>query len=227
MARVDSIAHRTDFRLLDTLPADFSPSNALFEMLRGSHFIFSTLAWSAIFFYCLGQLYSAIFPFIHFGVRWGEQNAFQQLCFYACAGVGALLVGLLPNVVRYAQFGLVMKYLLSIGVGIDRATVEMVIADMYLPPQAFFVRTAIPADLLPPELVPVVANFLERGDIDVGYLTAADCEAMRDTVSNLRSASRDTAAHIVCAQSRKPSAASRATTSSGVSDPLLPQHEFV
>ncbi|CUG06504.1 transmembrane protein, putative [Bodo saltans] len=56
--------------------------------------------------YFFGQLFSIIFPFLHFIIYRGHQNLLQCFCFYGAAGTMFVIICLAPRIYRFVLFGL-------------------------------------------------------------------------------------------------------------------------
>ena len=149
----------------------------------------------AVFIYVIGQLYSLVFPFVHFGIayRSGHVNLLQQYCFYGTAGCMVVVLLLMPRAFSYVIFNLAADFAVRqrpafLRQGQQERTLERYIEDYFLPPHAFFIADAVPADLLPMDLVGTVAKFLRRDDLKLREVTAEDCRRVKERMMDVMTA---------------------------------------
>ena len=141
------------------------------------------LAVTAFILYWIGQLYSLVFPFVSFIMFFDRQNLLQKFCFYATAATTAFFFVLLPYSYQYVWFCLETKCLwrsVASSEFMKMDLISQVVQDYHVPPQHYLLRLAIPGDLLPTDVVGVVASLMRRGDLDMSSLSIKQCRDIKE-----------------------------------------------
>ena len=131
--------------------------------------------------YALGQIFSFLFPFISFGIRYQTQNLLQRFCFFSMIGPLCAALCLAPYAYKYYWFNTHVKHLLALGTNETlQNTLNRWIASYHVPPYALIVRRAVPNDLIPFDVVDHLSRFLRPNDVDMSQLSIAECRALKE-----------------------------------------------
>jgi hypothetical protein len=129
--------------------------------------------------YALGQLFSLVFPFVSFGLFYSRQNLLQTFCFYATAASALLVLLLLPSAYQYAWFCLEVRFF-RFRNWFDVFNISKAIQEYHVPPQQYLLRMMIPAELLPTDVVGVIASLLPPNALDLADLSIQQCRDIKE-----------------------------------------------
>ena len=123
--------------------------------------------------YAPGQLFSLLFPMINGFMYYNEQNVVQLVCLFGTCASLFMSFLLMPIYLRYLRFGFATWSLLW---RLPRSTtLEAYIAEYLLPPTTLVLRRVIPQNLLPIDVINVVAAVVGPQGLDLSEVTREAC----------------------------------------------------
>lgn len=141
----------------------------------------------------IGTVVSFVYPLINYPLHFATQNLLQHICFGLLVASLVLVVPLAPTLVDYVNFVFQHEDVVAF-VGREKYSYEReyntacvaelgkLIAAYHLPSSTHVLRDAVPPELVPTDVLGVVARFLPENALDLSKLSIQQCRALKRSI---------------------------------------------
>ena len=138
----------------------------------------------SIFIYTLAIVHSLAFPFRNAYYRYATHNALQWGSFFPTSACALMIISLLPTYWSYACFIAQTREILS-EAPLNSQKVAEWIEQYHVPPHGQLLIASTPKGLVPPDVLNVVADYMQANDVVREHLSITECNMFKRLVDNL------------------------------------------